>query len=285
VSPRIAPGWYPDPAGEAVQRWWNGSVWSEQVRQEPAPAAPHAGPPTGSGDTTSRPAAAAAPTAMRPAVPQEPSTAAAGAEVRGGGRVPVRAAVAVVPAVLAAVLAFGWLYVDGPLGGGSAEAEDRGETMPGSTTEVTASEEQLTDRDAEIAQLEEELASSEELVADLEGELEQLRGELDAATGRQRASGIGNEILVGELRFSEIDVRPDSVEDFQIRARMTNEWSRSFGDVSITATIFDEGGRILGELTGHHAGIDAGASSTVTLTGVDDYVPDWDSLEIRVAYE
>src|SRR5215203_3055871 len=28
----VAPGWYPDPAREATERWWDGSAWTAQTR-------------------------------------------------------------------------------------------------------------------------------------------------------------------------------------------------------------------------------------------------------------
>ncbi|WP_308356776.1 DUF2510 domain-containing protein [Streptomyces sp. ODS05-4] len=42
------PGWYPDPAAPAVERWWDGAAWSGHTRPAPgAPAAPGGfGPPT-----------------------------------------------------------------------------------------------------------------------------------------------------------------------------------------------------------------------------------------------
>jgi hypothetical protein len=31
-GPAVAPGWYPDPAGEAAERWWDGTGWTAQSR-------------------------------------------------------------------------------------------------------------------------------------------------------------------------------------------------------------------------------------------------------------
>jgi hypothetical protein len=35
-----APGWYPDPWGQAQSRWWDGTQWTEQTQAGGAPAAP-----------------------------------------------------------------------------------------------------------------------------------------------------------------------------------------------------------------------------------------------------
>jgi hypothetical protein len=34
-SPAIAPGWYPDPHGLPVQRWWDGGAWSANTAPLP----------------------------------------------------------------------------------------------------------------------------------------------------------------------------------------------------------------------------------------------------------
>jgi hypothetical protein len=36
----VAPGWYPDPAGEAGERWWDGTAWTAQTRAESVLAQP-----------------------------------------------------------------------------------------------------------------------------------------------------------------------------------------------------------------------------------------------------
>jgi hypothetical protein len=283
VSPRIEPGWFADPAGAAAQRWWDGSAWSERTRGEPAPPETSE-PPVGVTEleaaTASR-AAVAAPTAMRPPLTDVPPPAAE--EMRARGLRPVGYGAAVV-LLLATGLTLGWLHLDDRAGTGAAEADEREEADESAATAARL-EDELASRDEELRQHEAQIAARDEMIADLESELERVRGELDATPGRQQATGDGTEIVVGELRFSEIEVRPDGADDFQIQARMTNEWSRSIDGVTITATIFDEGGRILGVLTGYEPAIDAGRSSSVTLTGVDDYMPDWDSLEIQVEYE
>ncbi|MEU3839870.1 DUF2510 domain-containing protein [Streptomyces sp. NPDC028635] len=34
------PGWYPDPTAEHLERWWDGTAWTEHRRTRPAPAPP-----------------------------------------------------------------------------------------------------------------------------------------------------------------------------------------------------------------------------------------------------
>ncbi|MCM6762261.1 DUF2510 domain-containing protein [Rathayibacter sp. ZW T2_19] len=79
-------GWYPDPAGSPRQRWWDGSGWTESLRDAPAatpvapvppvaPAAPVAPPSpplygqTSSGQTTSYGQSASGRSASGPAAP------------------------------------------------------------------------------------------------------------------------------------------------------------------------------------------------------------------------
>ncbi|GAA2724288.1 DUF2510 domain-containing protein [Cellulomonas aerilata] len=37
---RVAPGWYPDPSGEAAERWWDGTGWTAQSREHSVLAQP-----------------------------------------------------------------------------------------------------------------------------------------------------------------------------------------------------------------------------------------------------
>nr|WP_237728111.1 DUF2510 domain-containing protein [Cellulomonas sp. APG4] len=37
VGPTVTPpGWYPDPSGAPIERWWNGGAWDHATRQVPA---------------------------------------------------------------------------------------------------------------------------------------------------------------------------------------------------------------------------------------------------------
>lgn len=43
--PTHPPDWYPDPAGEPLERWWDGAGWTDHTR--PLTAAPLPPPPSG----------------------------------------------------------------------------------------------------------------------------------------------------------------------------------------------------------------------------------------------
>ena len=46
-TPDLPPaGWYPDPAGAAALRWWNGVTWSDSTHPQPEYVAPTAHPTT-----------------------------------------------------------------------------------------------------------------------------------------------------------------------------------------------------------------------------------------------
>ncbi|MCX2928162.1 DUF2510 domain-containing protein [Streptomyces sp. NEAU-W12] len=47
-----APGWYPDPHAPHLERWWDGTAWSEHRRTPEAPGGPVPTPPGGTGGRT-----------------------------------------------------------------------------------------------------------------------------------------------------------------------------------------------------------------------------------------
>jgi uncharacterized protein YxjI len=50
TQPPPPPGWYPDPAGSAGTRWWDGQGWTDHIQQAvPPPPPPSASPTSGSG--------------------------------------------------------------------------------------------------------------------------------------------------------------------------------------------------------------------------------------------
>lgn len=69
-------GWYPDPQGRPIERWWDGQTWTGQVRQPPHPASvappqPPSRPPHGHAATPgSGPAPQPAPTPAAGPAPQ-----------------------------------------------------------------------------------------------------------------------------------------------------------------------------------------------------------------------
>ncbi|QHC71295.1 DUF2510 domain-containing protein [Rathayibacter sp. VKM Ac-2801] len=64
-------GWYPDPAGSSRQRWWDGTGWTESLRDAPAatPSAPTGSTGSGSVQAAATPVPPTAPTP--PAAPAE----------------------------------------------------------------------------------------------------------------------------------------------------------------------------------------------------------------------
>ncbi|MGW4107152.1 DUF2510 domain-containing protein, partial [Streptomyces sp. NPDC004976] len=47
------PGWYRDPHAPHLERWWDGTAWTEYRRGPGAPGTPPAPSPGGTGDTGS----------------------------------------------------------------------------------------------------------------------------------------------------------------------------------------------------------------------------------------
>lgn len=84
ATQRPAPGWYPDPSGEAELRYWDGGQWTDDTRSADgatdaaAGAAPEAAPATSFTETSvipeapAAPAAGAQPWAQAPAAPASP---------------------------------------------------------------------------------------------------------------------------------------------------------------------------------------------------------------------
>ncbi|WP_258068388.1 DUF2510 domain-containing protein [Rathayibacter sp. AY1E2] len=85
-------GWYPDPAGSSRQRWWDGTGWTESLRDAPA-ATPTAPAESGSAQAVATPVPPTAPTppappAERPAYGETSSGAATSYGQSASGRYP-----------------------------------------------------------------------------------------------------------------------------------------------------------------------------------------------------
>ncbi|WP_146084650.1 DUF2510 domain-containing protein [Rathayibacter sp. AY1E3] len=85
-------GWYPDPAGSSRQRWWDGTGWTESLRDAPA-ATPTAPAESGSAQAAVTPVPPTAPTppappAERPAYGETSSGAATSYGQSASGRYP-----------------------------------------------------------------------------------------------------------------------------------------------------------------------------------------------------
>ncbi|WP_146078465.1 DUF2510 domain-containing protein [Rathayibacter sp. AY1A2] len=85
-------GWYPDPAGSSRQRWWDGTGWTESLRDAPA-ATPTAPAESGSAQAAATPVPPTAPTppappAERPAYGETSSGAATSYGQSASGQYP-----------------------------------------------------------------------------------------------------------------------------------------------------------------------------------------------------
>ncbi|WP_328564590.1 DUF2510 domain-containing protein [Streptomyces coelicoflavus] len=125
------PGWYRDPSGPHLERWWDGTAWTEH-RRTPGPAG--YGPPTGGiPGPESGPGQGATPMHLQAQPGQAatvPLSTGAGSGGRGGGRGRGKAvALTAATAVLAGAIVTG-VFVLGQDDGGSP----RTQTPPGTTT-------------------------------------------------------------------------------------------------------------------------------------------------------
>ena len=115
--PEHPPGWYPDPRGEAEQRYWDGSAWTEQIQ-------PAAAPPPAPEDGGFPP--------PPPPGPVSPPPPPAGGYAQPVGTWPKKS-----QAVVALVLSIVSIFICGPLaivgivlGRNEVQAIDRGEADP-----------------------------------------------------------------------------------------------------------------------------------------------------------
>jgi hypothetical protein len=190
-----------------------------------------------------------------------------------------------------AAAAGGALLLGLGLGGVVGAALTEGGGGGGDSTQVAALEDQ-------VRSLQDEIASQDQMIDDLLGlpgaaapddapasgaeEADEAGGPADDVAGRSGAGSAGDEIVVGELSFTAIDVFEDFANDFEVRARMTHDGADAYEFLDLTATILDADGRILGVLSAFESDVQPGDTRTVSFIGIDDYTPDWAELEITV---
>ena len=149
--------------------------------------------------------------------------------------------------------------------------------------------------EGEVSDLEDQLASAEgerdevrEQVGALEEQVNTTQSRLDRQKEKQQAqpepaatdgdSGGGDGTTVGEFTFSDVQISEDSLGEFDVRARVTNNGGPD-EFVDILATIFNEGSVLA--TAESIEDFDAGQTRTVEFISRDEFVP-WDDVEFTV---
>ncbi len=99
--------------------------------------------------------------------------------------------------------------------------------------------------------------------------------------GQTTAAAPPDTYTVGSYTFADVQVRPDSIDDFEVLARVTNNGPTV--SASWTVTIF-AGGSVVATASGSKSDFQQGSTVTVTFITSDDY-RDWDAIEFQIDYE
>lgn len=94
------------------------------------------------------------------------------------------------------------------------------------------------------------------------------------------AEGIKNSYAAGQFSFDDVQLRSDFVDDFEIRARVTNDGDAVSG-VSWTVTLFSDGS-VVGTASGFASDLEAGSTTTQTFISTDDFTEGVDALEFQI---
>jgi hypothetical protein len=211
-------------------------------------------------------------------------------------------------ALAAAVLA---LFVG--IGIGAAGDGEEGDPPPAAQTGETtqAADEELEQLGGENEQLQETVESQRGEINDLELQIEALEEQLEVsgdaltralaalAETQEQEAAEGEEpepepeteapddptdggSTTGDYTFDDVQVRRDFVDDFEVRARVTNT-GPSREAVGLAATIFRDGS-VVGTASGSHNDWASGQTVTITFISLDSYT-DWDEIEFQVEYE
>jgi hypothetical protein len=187
--------------------------------------------------------------------------------------------------VLLPIVAVLFFVLGAAIGGGASQVAQQDAT-PGDDEAALAVVEGLEEeRDAFRSQAEE-----------LQLEVDDLRRELADATGEdapepapeaeaepEDAPAADGTYTAGTYEFADVQVRSDFVDDFELRARVTNT-GQDRNAVSWTATIFS-GGSVAATLSGIASDFSSGSTITVEFFSTDDYRDDWDEIEFQIDAE
>lgn len=251
-------GWHPAPDRPGYQRYWDGTQWTEHyaplqadaTQQGPAAtdatAAYATAPPGVGGGAAPVGGAYGAPP---PGPPQ-------GTPSKGGAaKILIPVAACVVLAIVAVVV--GVILTSGD--DDSADATTTTEEVepePSTTDEATTTDEPATTEEATTTD--------------------------DAPTTTAGSGTASGTYEAGRYTFSDVQVLQDFVDDFEVRAQMTNNGADVAG-ASLTVSILS-GGSVVGTGTGFATNVASGATVTVEFISVDDFV-EWDSVEFQVDSE
>lgn len=92
--------------------------------------------------------------------------------------------------------------------------------------------------------------------------------------------GTGGTYTAGQWSFTDVQIREDGLDDFEVRARVTNTGGNVEG-VLWTVTLFSEGS-VVGTASSSGQDIGAGETITATFTTTDDYTDGVDNVEFQV---
>lgn len=138
-------------------------------------------------------------------------------------------------------------------------------------------EETTTEEATEVTVTEEDVVTEEETEEATEEATEE---ETEETTEEEEtADGVGSRRAGEHYLIEDIQVRKDFIDDFEVRARVTNE-GESRSVVVLAATIFLDGS-VVGSLSGVHSDWASGETITMEFIGLDEY-GEWDDIEFQV---
>jgi hypothetical protein len=149
------------------------------------------------------------------------------------------------------------------------------------TASEGASDEEIEALEEQVAKLEQELEERDELLAAAEEALED-EPEPEPEPEPEDADDEDGVYTARDYSFSDVQVSQDFVDDFQVRARATNNGAARQA-VIVSATIFSAGS-VVGTAQGSVSDWESGQTVTIEMISTDAYT-DWDDIEFQIDTE